>query len=211
MANSEGIDAVLAVKHVSRETQERLAIYHRLLVQWQKQINLVAPSTLDEAWTRHFADSVQMVELAMDANHVIDLGSGAGFPGLILAICRADKNDFRLDMVESVGKKCAFLRAVVRETGVQNVHVHNGRIEAVLPTLPKPDVISARALASLDKLLDMGADQLTRGSAGLFPKGRDYQAEIDAALKRWDFDCAITPSRFDAGVILRIENLRGKA
>ncbi|MEM9732446.1 MAG: 16S rRNA (guanine(527)-N(7))-methyltransferase RsmG [Pseudomonadota bacterium] len=210
MANSEGIGAVLAVKHVSRETQEKLAIYHGLLLQWQKQINLVAPSTLEQAWTRHFADSVQLVDLCEGAEHIIDLGSGAGFPGLVLAICLGEKKNIRLDMVESVGKKCAFLRTVVRETGLTKVHIHNGRIDAVLQALPRPDVISARALAALDTLLHMGAHSLEEGTLGLFPKGRDYDAEITKARQRWDFDCEITPSQFDAGVILRVKNLRVK-
>lgn len=215
VATGDGIDAVLRVKHVSRETQERLTIFHTLLVQWQKRINLIASSTVNVAWTRHFADSIQMVDHIRDANHVVDLGSGAGFPGLIFGILMAESGSGRVDLIESAGKKCAFLRAVARETGLADagvsVQVHHNRIEQVLPILPQPDIVSARALAGLGPLLDLSSAPMQNGSIGLFPKGREYQAEIDKARLTWDFDVEITPSVVESdSVILTVKNLRAK-
>lgn len=156
---------------VSRETDDRLALYAERLLRWQRIKNLVAPSTLDQLWTRHFADSAQLVALAPEARRWVDLGSGAGFPGLVVAILLADTPGVRVDLVESNNRKCAFLREVARETGAP-ARVHAGRIEDVLPTLEGPvDVVTARALASVDQLLDLGRPLLEAGALGLFLAG----------------------------------------
>ena len=201
-----------AVNNVSRETQKRLTVFADLLVQWQGHINLIAPSTIPDLWERHIEDSLQYVIQFPNAKHWIDLGSGAGFPGLIAAIALVENGGGRVDMVESVGKKCAFLRAVVRETGLRQagveVEVHNGRIENVLADLKTPDIVSARALASLDKLLAFSYEFIAGETIGLFPKGRDHNEEIEFARQNWNFDCDIISSDLEAdSVLLKISNV----
>jgi len=201
-----------AVNNVSRETQERLTVFAELLKQWQSHINLVAPSTLPDLWERHIEDSLQYVTLFPDAKHWIDLGSGAGLPGMIAAIVLADQGGGKVELVESVGKKCAFLRAVARDTGLKqngvDVVVHNQRIEAVLGELTKPNIVSARALATLDKLLEYSGHLIRKETIGVFPKGRDHLKEIGAAQKNWSFDCEIIPSRLEEdSVLLKITNV----
>ena len=213
--DAEGLALVGSIVPVSRETSERLTVYARLLRQWQSRINLVAPSTLDELWARHIADSVQSFTLAQDARRWIDLGSGAGFPGLVVAMLMADGSKGRVDLIESNGKKCAFLRTVVRECGLKaagvEVEVHNGRIEHVLGDLPEPDVVSARALAPLEKLLEFTHGVLSGDAIGLFSKGREHGEELARAALRWDFDVDSTPSRLgDQSVLLKISNVRSK-
>ena len=160
MNNEFGLNAVKRVMDVSRETAERLTIYHDLLVHWQKNINLIAPSTIGEIWQRHIADSLVCCKAIGDANHIVDIGSGAGFPGLIQAVLLAETGTGAVHLVESNGKKCSFMNAVIRKTELRNagvdVRVHNDRVEAVLPGLERPAVISARALASLDNLGTVG-------------------------------------------------------
>ncbi len=201
-----------AVNNVSRETLERLTVFANLLVQWQSHINLIAPSTIPDLWERHIEDSLQYVVKFPKARHWIDLGSGAGLPGMVAAIVLADQGGGRVEMVESVGKKCAFLRAVARETGLKQagveVVVHNDRIENVLYQLDKPNVVSARALASLDQLIHLSADFIKGDTIGLFPKGRDHKAEIGVALQNWSFDFEITNSALEAdSVLLKISNV----
>lgn len=198
---------------VSRETRLRLDSYAKLLVQWQAKTNLVAPSTLDDIWGRHILDSLQVADCLGDAEHVVDIGSGAGFPGLIMAIVMAERGGGKVRLVESVGKKCAFMSAVVRETGLRqagvDVQVINGRIEKELPKLPQPQIVSARALASLKDLLRYTEPFLSRGSIGLFPKGMDHGEELTAAQTDWVFDLETIESRLQAGsVILKISGLR---
>ena len=201
------------VKGVSRETLERLTIYCRLLVQWQKRINLIAPSTVDHIWQRHVADSLQISAMIPDVDHLVDMGSGGGFPGLVCAMVMAERGAGQIDLIESNGKKCAFLNAVIRETGLRNtdsvVSVHNDRIEKVLPKLQNPDVITARALASLNDLLGLTQSNLQTGTRGLFAKGRDHQQELALARKHWSFDCKIHDSNLEAGsVVLEISELK---
>lgn len=197
---------IASVWPVSRETRQRLQIYADLLRQWQKRINLVAPSTLDETWRRHIADSVQTLAAAPDAKNWIDIGSGAGFPGLVTAILLAENGTGRVDLIESAGKKCAFMRTVVRETGIREagieVNVHNERIENALSGLPKPNAVSARALASLKDLLTMTAGLLSDGTVGVFAKGRDHATEIAEARQNWDFDCVQHDSFLGDGSVL---------
>jgi 16S rRNA (guanine527-N7)-methyltransferase len=232
----------------------QLEIYERLLRQWQKAVNLVAPSTLDEIWHRHFADSAQLLPLAPAAVRTwLDLGSGAGFPGLVIAILMGDTpahvvpSPFvgegqgggdrrtsavdapptpnpsphhaegvsstrrggeparvgeppRVTLIESNARKCAFLREVVRQTGIGGriaVDILSTRIEtaATQATLPRPDVVSARALAPLDRLLALAAPLFGPATVGLFMKGREAAQEVETARSMWDFNVELIPSR----------------
>lgn len=186
---------------VSRETIEKLLAYEALLRQWQKTINLVAPSTLDTIWSRHFADSAQLFALAPpDAKRWLDLGSGAGFPGLVLGIMLPGREGARMTLVESDTRKAAFLGEVARRTGAP-VDIRPERIEKVATQskLGVVDVITARALAPLPRLLELSAPAFSAHTVGLFPKGRDAESELDAAQERWTFESSLHPSLTDAG------------
>ncbi len=174
----------------SKEVEGKLKIYDTLLHKWQKTINLVSRNTLEESWARHILDSVQIeAHVSREKSLVYDLGSGAGFPGLVLAILRPD---VEMHLIESDQRKCSFLKAVSRETGV-SVTVHNERIEET--KLPSPDIITARALAPLDKLLGYCQPWKRKGMQALFLKGETYRGEIDQALKLYDVECSIVPSK----------------
>jgi 16S rRNA (guanine527-N7)-methyltransferase len=180
---------------VPRETIHMLTRYADLLAHWQKSTNLVAASTLPGLWSRHFADSAQLTTLAQDARLWLDLGSGAGFPGLVVAILEARRPDFRMHLVESNRKKCAFLAEVVRETKAP-VEIHATRIEDLGESAQrlKPDVVSARALAPLPRLFELAAPFFGPGTRGLFLKGEEAEAEIEAARKGWEFTARLHPS-----------------
>jgi 16S rRNA (guanine527-N7)-methyltransferase len=187
---------------VSRETTERLELMVSELQRWQNIKNLVGPGTLDHIWTRHIEDSLQLYSYRESAQSWLDLGSGAGFPGLVLAIAGRETN-LAVTLVESNSRKCAFMRHVARVTETP-VTIHEKRLEQVIPGLVGTvDIVSARALASLDRLLDWTAPLLKAGTTGLFPKGRDLQSELTEARKTWTFDTDILPSRTDseAGII----------
>jgi 16S rRNA (guanine527-N7)-methyltransferase len=198
---------------VSRETLDRLATYEALLKTWQRTINLVAPSTLDDVWHRHFADSAQLVPLApADARIWVDVGSGAGFPGLVCAILLAEKGQCRVSLVESDTRKAAFLSEVARKTGVA-VEIVAARIEniATQAKFGAIDVLSARALAPLDKLLELVAPMFSANTTALLLKGRDAFLEIEEAQKNWSFDAALTPSLTESEArVAAIRNLQVK-
>lgn len=194
------------------DLQKKLSIYKSLLVKWSKAINLVAPSTLKEIETRHFDDSLQLLEyIPSDSKVLFDFGSGAGFPALVLAMARPD---LEVHVFESDQKKCSFMGTVSRETFIP-VIIHNERVEHVdIKTLPQPDVISARALASLKSLLDLSKvwweerDDLLL----LFPKGEKAEAEILEAREVYSFDLEISKSRTDPKArILRLKNFMVRA
>ena len=168
----------LALVPVSRETEDRLAAYVALLRRWQRIKNLVGPSTLDRVWTRHIADSAQLAALLPEARRWLDMGSGAGFPGLVIAILLRGAPGAAVHLVESNARKCAFLREAARETGAAAI-IHNTRIENVTPELEHVDVVTARALAPLPDLLEMGKIPLSRGATGLFLKSAGELASID--------------------------------
>lgn len=186
---------------VSRETVERLEAYAGLLLKWQKTINLVAPSTLGDIWNRHFADSAQLLALAPpDATRWLDLGSGAGFPGMVLAILLREREGARVTLVESDSRKVAFLREVARATGAP-VDILCERIEKPATQAKVGEsinVVTARALAPLPKLLDLSAPYFSKDTVGLFLKGREAQAEVEAAHQIWDFEAALEPSVTDS-------------
>jgi 16S rRNA (guanine527-N7)-methyltransferase len=195
---------VIAGLDVSRETAERLAEYAALLRAWNPKINLVSRQTLTDLETRHFADSAQLIALApSDVTTWADLGSGGGFPGLVIAILAAERAPaLHVILVESDQRKAVFLRTVAQRTGVA-VTVLADRSEAV-PALGT-DVLSARALAPLSDLLAHASRHLRSGGTALFPKGANWRTEVDEALERWRFRCDKLPSATSPdGVILRI-------
>jgi 16S rRNA (guanine527-N7)-methyltransferase len=195
---------------VSRETIHRLEIYAGLLARWQKAQNLVAPSTLSELWHRHFADSAQICGLAPEARTWLDLGSGAGFPGLVIAILQANHRDFRMHLAESSSKKCAFLAEVARATHAP-VEIHAMRIEAlaVQATSLAPDIVTARALAPMPKLLDLAAPFFRPTTRGLFLKGREAASEIESARQHWRFRSELHPSLTASdSVVVEIADLK---
>jgi 16S rRNA (guanine527-N7)-methyltransferase len=209
-----GPDQFAEAFDVSRETLDRLELYARLLGQWQKAVNLVSAKTLPQVWERHFADSAQLYRMAPDAKRWIDLGSGAGFPGLVVAILMAERGEGRVTLVESDARKCAFMREVARQAGIV-VDVVDERIESFSTkgriSETAIDVISARALAPLDRLLELSSALFSRNTLGLFLKGRELRSELDEAQRRWAFDSTVVPSLTDAsGQILQVRALRAR-
>ncbi len=199
---------ITPVPGVSRETQERLVLYYALLLKWQDKINLISPGTIPDAWTRHFVDSAQIAPLVVGADSLYDLGSGAGFPGMVLAIVNPALS---VTLIESDAKKCAFLQTVSRETGVA-VTIRNERIERAATLLPAPNVVVARALASLSDLLEYAVPWIESAPnlRLIFPKGAGYATEVDAARAAgWAFDLTERPSITDKNArILCLENVR---
>lgn len=178
---------------------ERLDRFVDLLLQWQTAMNLVAPSTLPELWTRHIADSLQLLALAPEAKHWVDLGSGAGFPGLVIACGLAERPDAGVHLVESNLKKAAFLREAVRITAAPAT-VHAMRIEDFVDDFAGPvEIVTARALATLENLIESAYPLLKRGAQALFLKGRDIEVELTAASKYWTIDAELIQSATDAG------------
>ncbi len=202
----------LIIPPVSRETTERLKQYQALLLKWQISINLISPSTVKTAWTRHFEDSLQLLPLIPEGPSTLyDLGSGAGFPGLVLAAARPN---LAVTLIESDGKKAAFLTTVSRETGVA-VTIRNIRIEAAGADLPAPDFLTARALAPLVDLFKLAAPWIAvnPGLVALFPKGEQYAEEIETAREAgWDFDFKAHGSATSpAARVLELRNIRRSA
>jgi 16S rRNA (guanine527-N7)-methyltransferase len=187
----------MTVPSVSRETRQRLDVILAQLQKWQPRINLVSPATMDNAEHRHIADSLQLCPLAPDAANWLDLGSGGGFPGLVVAAVLADRGG-SVTLVESNAKKCAYLRETARLAALP-VRVVCARIEDFgrAESLPY-DVVSARALAPLDKLLGLAEPFLARGAVGLLPKGQDVDDEIAAALRTWNFRYDLIQSHTEA-------------
>jgi 16S rRNA (guanine527-N7)-methyltransferase len=189
--------------HVSRETLERLTVYLELLRRWQPAINLVGPATLADPWRRHFLDGGQLAaRVPAKAASLVDLGSGAGFPGMVLAILGVGG----VALIESDRRKAQFLREVARETGA-SVRVHAERIER-LPGWPV-DVITTRALAPLPRLLTLAERFLTADSVGLFLKGRSGAHELTEARLSWHMEAQVFPSLSEAtGMVLQLRGIR---
>ena len=189
--------AALALVPVSRETLDLLDRFVATLLTWQNRINLVAAATIPEIWTRHVADSLQLLSLAPTAKVWLDLGSGGGFPGLAIACALAEIPGARVHLIESNGKKSAFLREVVRATGAPAI-VHQARIEQMGAKLGEPlEVVTARALAPLTELLAIAEPWLKKGAQALFPKGQDVGAELTQASKYWNIEAVLVPSKTD--------------
>jgi 16S rRNA (guanine527-N7)-methyltransferase len=190
-------EAALALVPVSRETLARLDRFVATLLTWQRRINLIAPASVRAIWTRHVADSLQLLSLAPAAKVWLDLGSGGGFPGVVIACALGETPGARVHLVESNGKKAAFLREAVRVTGATAI-VHQARIEQMGTTLGEPvEVVTARALAPLTELLGLAEPWLKKGAQALFPKGQDIGAELTEASKYWNIEAVLVPSKTD--------------
>ncbi len=191
-------------QRVSRETMVRLETYHEMLIRWQRTLNLVAPSTLDAAWSRHFVDSAQLLDLSPELAHKwLDLGAGAGFPGLVVSAMTFERRpDLNMTVIESDKRKCGFMREAARAMRVR-VNILPCRI-AEAP-LQKADVVTARALGSLKALIDHAKPHVVNGACLLFPKGASFQEELVALTQRWQTQSEIFQSVTDpAARIVRL-------
>ncbi len=184
----------LKLTPVSPDTEQRLVRFVALLRQWQATTNLVAPSTLDAVWTRHIADSLQLLAMAPDAKVWIDLGSGGGFPGVVLACALVEREGGHVHLVERNAKKAAFLREAIRVTGAPGT-VHLADIEDFVERFDgTADCVTARALAPLKVLLGQVAPLVARGARALLLKGQDVEAELTEATKYWKIQPELIPS-----------------
>jgi 16S rRNA (guanine527-N7)-methyltransferase len=187
--------AALTWTPVSRETEARLDRYVELLLQWQAKTNLVAPSTLSVLWTRHIADSLQLLALAPAARIWLDLGSGGGFPGIVLACALADRPGARVHLVERNQKKAAFLREALRVTGAPGL-VHPIDLgDSVDRITDVVDCVTARALATLHQLIGFAEPWLAQGAKALFLKGQDVEVELTEATRYWNMAPLLHSSR----------------
>jgi 16S rRNA (guanine527-N7)-methyltransferase len=187
----------LRLAHVSRETSARLDSFVTLLLKWQKITNLISPSTTESIWSRHILDSIQLVDLAPAARTWIDLGSGGGFPGVVIACALADTPGAKIHLVESNAKKAAFLREAVRSLAIPAL-VHDVRIEDFIHSFSDSvDVVTARALAPLSELAGYIAPFVEKGAQALLLKGQDVDAELTQASKCWNIEATLVPSRTD--------------
>ncbi len=183
----------------SREILDRLDRYVALLLQWQATTNLIAPSTIPEIWTRHVADSAQLLPLAPQARNFVDFGSGGGFPGIVIACALAGIPGAMVHLVESNHKKAAFLREALRHTGASG-KVYAMRIEDFVEGFTEPvEIVTARALAPLENLLRKAYPLMQRGAQALFLKGQDVDAELTTASKYWKFNAELVQSSTDTG------------
>lgn len=197
--------------NVSRETIELLKTYEASLREWQHKFNLVSNNSLEDAWNRHFLDSLQLLDLIpKDAELMLDFGSGAGFPGMVLAIALQNKTPYlKIKLIESIKKKTLYLNHVAEICHIQNVEIINDRIENLPPQ--KADVITSRAMCSLDELLKYAYRFTSRKTKCIFPKGKKYAEEISEAEKHWNFEYKIIPSMTsEEGAIVIITNLFAK-
>ena len=197
----------LAATNVPRETFERLLAFDRVLIDWASRHNLIARSTVEDRWERHFFDSAQVAPLiAKDTKTIVDLGSGAGFPGLVLAAMLAPKG-VQVTLIEARQKKAAFLAEAGVAMGLENLTVIPARIESVRLGF-KPDVVTARALARLEKLLVYASGIAGKNTKYVFLKGQDVEGELTEAAKSWHMDVIKHPSRTEPrAAILEIGNL----
>jgi 16S rRNA (guanine527-N7)-methyltransferase len=201
----------LKLTPVSRETEQRLDLFVDALSLWQRTTSLVAASTLAHLWTRHIADSLQLIALAPQARVWVDFGSGGGFPGIPIACVLAYEPGAMIHLVESNGKKAAFLREVVRITGVP-AKIHQQRAEKFGESCEETvHVVTARALAPLKTLCDQAFPLLARGAIGLFLKGQDVDAELTEAAKYWSIEASKVPSRTSPdGCIVVLRGLKAR-
>ena len=196
--------------NVSHETYEKLKNYQALVLEWNSKFNLISKSTEATIWERHIVDSLQLTKYITNEDKILlDLGSGAGFPGVVLAIaCQEIYPDLQINLVESIGKKTAFLRAVNEQLNL-NMEIHQERIEKL--NIGKVDVITSRALAALPKLLDYAKPFCKKETRLILPKGENWSLENDEALMKWLYNYEVYNSdTSDVGKILRISDLRRK-
>lgn len=204
-ASYESLRAVAG--DVSRETFAALEAFEAHFLKWNRSINLVAASTEGDVWRRHILDSAQLAALEPTAKLWADIGSGGGFPGLVMAFLLKDR-DGSIDLVESNRKKTGFLQATVGQFRLP-ARVVAKRIEESYSLVRAPEIVTARALASLTDLLDLTEPWLGAGARALFHKGRDYQREVEESTHRWRFDLVEHQSMIDPqGVVLELRNVR---
>ena len=182
--------------------------YRSYLIDWNQRMNLVGPATLDVFWSRHAWDSAQILPLAPEALTWADLGTGAGLPGIVLAILQKDRPGFHVHLIDSLAKRCRFLTEVVEGLKLPAT-VHNSRAEDLSLTV---DIVTARACAPLHRLFGYGQPYVKRGATALFLKGQDVASELEDATRHWDFEADVLPSLSDArGRIVRVKRLgRGR-
>ena len=190
---------------VSRETEDRLATFVEVLDRWRHKTNLISNATFPSVWTRHIADSAQLIALAPEAKRWVDMGSGAGFPGLVIAIQLADVPGAVVHCIESDGRKCAFLREAARATGAAAV-VHPVRVETIEPeSLGAVDAVTARAFAPLPLTLELARPWMERGAIAVFPRGESAKEQIAALPEAWAYAIETLPSVVNPrAAILRI-------
>jgi 16S rRNA (guanine527-N7)-methyltransferase len=214
-ANDKSLDSLIAadkitalkLEPVSYETEARLDRYIALLREWQAKTNLVAPSTLPHLWTRHIADSLQLAGLAPSAKRWADLGSGGGFPGVVLACAMAGKAGASVHLVERIAKKAAFLREAIRITASPGV-VHLAEIGDNVDRITGPvDCVTARALAPLHQLIGFAEPLMRQGAKALFLKGQDVEAELTEAAKYWNIQPRLYQSRTGDGWIVELTSV----
>jgi 16S rRNA (guanine527-N7)-methyltransferase len=204
--------AALSLMPVSRETEERLDRYIALLEEWQAKTNLVAPSTLPNLWTRHVADSLQLLPLAPSVKTWMDLGSGGGFPGVVLACAIAEIPGATIHLVERNAKKAAFLREALRVTSAPGF-VHLSDIEVIVDRFAsRIDCVTARALAPLHQLIGFAEPLVTKGAKALFLKGQDVESELTEATKYWNIESHLHASRTGGhGWIVELDQVERRA
>lgn len=208
MSDTRGDDlsALDGIVPVSRETGERLEAFVALVRKWQPAENLISPNTLPEIWRRHVADSAELVRLFPDTGRWLDIGTGAGFPGMVVAI--AGGAGCHVALVESNRRKCAFLRQAIRTTSAP-AEVHEGRAEVLISGWTGTvDRISARAVAPLTDLLALAAPLMENGVPAAFHKGVDWRREVDEARRAWDFELDTHETRSGSGTMLAVRSLK---
>ncbi|WP_323775522.1 16S rRNA (guanine(527)-N(7))-methyltransferase RsmG [Leisingera sp.] len=198
--------AIIEELDVSRETLYRFEVFEQVIRKWNPKINLVSKSSLDHLWMRHIVDSVQVFRCSDSVEHWVDIGSGGGFPGLIVALLAADEvPGMRVTLIESDQRKSAFLRTAARECGAK-VAILTDRIERARPQ--EADVLSARALADLTTLLGFSERHLSPAGVALFAKGESWKKEVDNARQQWQFDVEPVKSLTEQeAVILKIREV----
>ncbi len=185
------------------KTKEKFELYSALLQEWSKRMNLVAPSTLGDIENRHFADSAQLADILPKNTDIIDLGSGAGFPGVVLAIL-----GWNVTCIESIGKKAGFLTEIKNKLGLDNLTIYHGRVEDYISKLPAKSrefTFTARAFAPLIKILDYVSP--VKSNLYLL-KGREIESEVAVAKRKYKFDYELIPSRTGDGFIIIIKKSR---
>ena len=203
------IENELQKYNVSRETQQRLIDFVAILTEWNAKMNLVSKNSLTEVWGRHVFDSLQLVQyLPTNFSQLVDIGSGAGFPGVVLAIYLSEKNPgTKVSLVESIGKKAQYLQDVCSRLGLTDCKIINNRAEN--EKFSGVDVITARAVAVLPVLCNYGYSVGDKNAKMLLLKGRTYEDELSAAKRNWQFDYRVYPNLYcDDGVVLELFNLR---
>lgn len=199
--------SVLESLNVSRETIDRLRAFEALVQKWSPKINLVSKSELTKIWDRHILDSVQLFPHAPQAGHWVDIGSGGGFPGVVVAIIsRGFQTDHRFTLVESDQRKCAFLRTASRTFNL-GLHVRSERVESIERL--DADILSARALTELSTLLGFAERHLNESGTALFPKGETWQKEVAATRNVWSYRCLPIKSETNAAAaVLKIQDIK---